>query len=76
VDQSPVQEVVEPQFSYDTLEAWEFPSFDPGFATNLFSFTGEDQIGNHFEENYSPFDTGSIESNGDLTINPENLWGL
>jgi hypothetical protein len=79
VDQSPVQEVVEPQFCYDTLDGWEFPTMESSFATNLFSFTtmGEDQIGSHFEENYSPFENSSTGSNGgDFTINPENLWGL
>jgi hypothetical protein len=78
VDPSPVQEVAEPQFCYDTLEAWEFPTLEPSFATNLFSFSmGEDQIGNHFEENYSPFENSSTGSNlGDFTINPESLWGL
>jgi hypothetical protein len=77
VDQSPVQEVTEPQFSYDTLEAWEFPEFDPIFSTDLFSYELGEGMGNYFDGNLSPVEESSNGSTGDdYTINPEAIWNI
>ena len=77
VDQSPVQEVTEPQFSYNTLEAWEFPSFDPIFSTDLFSYEMGEGMGNYFDGNLSPVEESSNGSTGDdYTINPEAIWNI
>jgi hypothetical protein len=77
VDRSPVQEVTEPQFSYDTLEAWEFPSLDPIFSTDLFSYELGQGTDNYFDGNLSPIDGSSNGSTGgDYTINPGAIWGI
>ena len=77
VDRSPVQEVTEPQFSYDTLEAWEFPSLDPIFSTDLFSYELGQGADNYFDGNLSPVDGSSNGSTGgDYTINPGAIWGI
>jgi len=77
VDQSPVQEITEPQFSYDTLEAWEFPSLDPIFSADIFSYELGEGMGNYFDENLSPIEESSNGSTGgDYTINPGAIWGI
>ena len=75
VDQSPVQEVAEPQFSYFSLEAWEYPTLTSPSMDNPFSYVGIDEIGKYFDGNYTPLDGDSVGSAvSDLTVNPECLW--
>jgi hypothetical protein len=73
-DQSPVQEVTEPQFCYDTLAAWEVPTLNSTLASNAFWFPESDesdQQSSWFEENYLPIDEDSI---GNSFVKPEEVW--
>lgn len=75
VDHSPGLEVAEPQFSYFSLEAWEYPSLTSPSTDNPFSYIGIDEAGGYFGGNYAPLDGDSVGSAGsDLTVNPECLW--
>ena len=55
VDHSPLQEVGEPQFFYDSTETWPV---DLGFNSSLF---GNDAV-NYFEDNYPVFEDSSTGS--------------
>jgi hypothetical protein len=67
VDHSPLQEVSEPQFFYDTTETWPVGL---GFNNNLF---GNDTA-NYFES-YSAFEDSSIGSAGsEFPIKSEFIW--
>jgi hypothetical protein len=73
-DQSPAQDVTEPQFCYDTLEVWEAPTLNSTLASNAFWFPegdGSDQQSSWFEENYLPIDEESIENS---FVQSEELW--
>ena len=75
VDQSPGQEATEPQFSYFSLEAWEYPFLTSPSMDKPFSYIGIDEVGKYFDGNYTPLDGDSVVSAGsDLTVNPECLW--
>ena len=78
VHQSPVQEVAEPQFSYYSLEEWEYPSLHSAAMDTAFSFARIDEVEIYFEDTFPAIDgrssIGSIGS--ELTINPEFLLEL
>ena len=75
VDQSPTHEVSEPQFSYDTLEAWENCSYDPVFASNMFSYMEIENVGHGFDDVYIPVEESSVGSiGGKFTVNPDLFW--
>jgi hypothetical protein len=75
MDQSPVQEVTEPQFFYYSLEAWEYPPLTSPPVDIAVSHVGIDEAGRYFEGNYTTMDGDSVGSAGsDLTVNPEYLW--
>ena len=68
VDHSPLQEVSEPQFFYDTTETWPVGL---GFNNNLF---GNDNA-SYFEESYPAFEDSSIGSAGsEFPIKSEFIW--
>lgn len=68
VDHSPLQEVSEPQFFYDTTETWPV---ELGFNGNLF----RNDTANYFEENYPAFEDSSIGSAGsEFPIKSEFMW--
>jgi hypothetical protein len=73
-DQSPIQEVTEPQFCYETLETWEYSPLGPTFALDAYCFPENEEKESWFEENYLPIEGSASAS--DLTVNPENLWDI
>jgi hypothetical protein len=75
IDHSPIQEVVLPQFCYDTLVTWESSSFDPTLANAVYTNPEYVALGSYFDETFPTLEEGSIESAGsDSTIDPEALW--
>jgi hypothetical protein len=68
VDHSPLQEIGEPQFFYDTTETWPV---DLGFNGSLFGNGGV----NYLEENYHAFEDSSMGSTGsEFPIKTEFMW--
>lgn len=75
IDQCPPQEISEPQFCYDTLEAWDYSSFDPMFTNDGVPFMKINEAGNWFNASYIPFEESCIGSFGsEFTMDPEFPW--
>jgi hypothetical protein len=76
VDQSPAQEIVEPQLFYDGLCSWEYQSLDPIFTSSSFlATTSNDFVNTTLSNHFAPAGDETTHAN-EFTIDPESLWGI
>ena len=78
VDRSPMREISEPQFTFDSYAGFDYTTpFDPTFS-NLFSYGENDTaISDPFDDSlYAPFEDTSFNATTDFTFNSSFLWEM
>jgi len=77
VDQSPEAETVDPQPIFDSLGGgWDYPSLDPLFSTNSFTFPTTADFNNYFNATNLVAEDEEEKEATKLTVSPDSLWEI